>query len=287
VTIRREPSRLGEPFDLVVVGAGISGVSVAREAAVRGLRVLVVDKGDFGAGTSAATTKFIHGGIRYLEQLEIGVVRESLRERRLLALAAPHLVRHTRFLLPVWRWSDPGAFLLGAGVLTYDALSYDRNRAAPPGLRIGHPQWLSARAASRAVPWLRRDGLRGAYAVTDTMNVHPERLLLAILADAVDLGAVALNHMAAEGFVTAPAGGDAVEVRGVELRDVLTGECHTVAARAVVNAGGPWMDIVLGRLGRDTGVGVRRSKGVHLLTPPLGGAAVRDAVLRGRRRVGT
>jgi glycerol-3-phosphate dehydrogenase len=282
--IRRDPSRLDDAYDVLVIGGGVSGVCVAREAALRGLTVLLVDKGDFGAGTSSATTKYIHGGIRYLEQREFAVVRESLRERRRLALAAPHLVRHTRFLLPVWRWSDPGALLLGAGVATYDVLSFDRNQSASGPLRIGHPSWLGRRATLQAVPWLAAEGLRGAYAITDTMNIHPERLLLAMLLDAVGLGAVACNHVEATGFVTEPAGGPGrtagdVTVRGVELRDRLSGRSHTARARVVVNAGGPWMDVVLRGLGRPPGVEVRRSKGVHVLTPPLGGAAVRDAVL--------
>ncbi|NDE59343.1 MAG: FAD-dependent oxidoreductase [Acidimicrobiia bacterium] len=125
-------------FDVIVIGGGITGICVAREAAARGLDVALFDAHDFGSGTSAATTKYIHGGIRYLEQYDIEVVRESLRERRILALGAPHLVEQTRFIMPAWRWSKPPTALIGAGVLLYDALSFDRNRHAPAG-PIGPP----------------------------------------------------------------------------------------------------------------------------------------------------
>ena len=263
---------------MVIVGGGITGVMVAREAACRGLQVALVDRGDFGAETSASTTKFIHGGIRYLEQYDFGVVRESLRERRILALGAPHLVRQTRFIMPAWRWSKPSTPLIGAGVLLYDALSFDRNRDAPDSLKIGHPTWLSRSAVRRAVPWLDDRQLQGGFAYDDTMNLHPERLLLAHAKSATAAGAVLLNHVSATGFLAEQVGLTTV-VTGVTCRDELSGAEHVVRARVVVNAAGPWIDRVLAPIGRDTGVGVDRSKGVHVLTRPLGGRGrVTDAV---------
>lgn len=276
--IERRLERLSDTYDLVVVGAGITGVMVAREAAWRGLRTLVIDQGDFGAGTSAATTKYLHGGIRYLETYEFGVVRESLRERRILALCAPHLVRQTRFLMPAWRWSKPPAALIGAGVGLYTALAWDRNRDAPPSLRIPRPRWLSKQALLRAVPWLEANDLQGAFGYHDTLNLHPERLLLAFVGSAVEAGAVALNHVEAMGFVTETTASGR-RVTGVEVKDRLSGSRHMVRAKAVVNAAGPWMDVVLERLGVPLGVRVNRSRGVHLLTRPLGGpGVVSDAV---------
>lgn len=274
--IERDLGALARHYDLIVVGGGITGVFVAAEAAGRGLSVLLLDKGDFGSGTSSATTKYLHGGIRYLEQYQFAVVRESLRERRILSLAAPHLVARTRFLMPAWKWTKPGALLLGAGVLTYDLLSYDRNRHAPDSLRIPHPQWLSKRKLLAAVPWLDPEDLLGAFGYHDVMNIHPERLLLAFLGNAVAAGAVALNHLEVTGFVRAANGGPDIVVEGVELLDGLTGERYEARGTVVVNAGGPWVDVVLRQAGRPLGVKVQRSKGVHLLTRPLGG---RDAVL--------
>ena len=275
MTIERDLSRLSDTFDVIVVGAGITGVCTAREAAGRGLRTLVIDKGDFGGGTSSATSKYIHGGIRYLENYQFGVVRESLHERRILALGAPHLVEQKRFVMPAWRWSKPPTPLIGAGVALYDVLGFDRNRHAPPGLRIPHPQWMSRRAVARAVPWLDDQGLQGAFAYHDTMNLHPERLLLAYVKTAVAAGAVAMNHMRAAAFITSkstdPECPDVVAIEGLEIEDLLTGETHRVRSRTVVNAAGPWVDVVLRAVGRPMGVKVQRSKGVHLLTRPLPG----------------
>jgi len=275
--LSRPVERLRENFDLVVVGGGITGVWVAREAAARGIKTALIDRGDFGAETSAATTKYIHGGIRYLEQYDFGVVRESLRERRILALGAPHLVDQTRFIMPAWRWSKPNAPLLGAGVALYDLLSYDRNREVPPSLRIPHPRWMSKKSLLQSVPWLEPSGLLGAFAYHDTMNIHPERLLLAYVKSAEAAGAVVINHCSADGFIVDQRG-ERLVVEGVVATDSLSGTRHDVRASVVVNAAGPWIDKVLATLGRDAGVGVDRSKGVHVLTRPLGGGAVRDAV---------
>jgi len=275
--LSRPVERLRERFDVVIVGGGITGIWVAREAASRGLKVALVDRGDFGAETSAATTKYIHGGIRYLEQYDFGVVRESLRERRILALGAPHLVEQTKFIMPAWRWSKPGAPILGAGMALYDLLSYDRNREAPPSLRIPHPRWMSKKKLLQSVPWLEPSGLLGAFAYHDTLNVHPERLLLAYAKSAEAAGAVLVNHCRADAFIVDHRGEQLV-VEGIRATDLLNGESVEVHAGVIVNAAGPWIDSVLATLGRDAGVGVDRSKGVHVLTRPLGGGAVRDAV---------
>lgn len=284
--IERTLDAVSGTYDVAIIGGGITGISLAREAAGRGLRVILFDRGDFGAETSAATTKYIHGGIRYLEQYDVAVVRESLRERRILALGAPHLVEQVRFIMPAWKWSKPPTALIGAGVLLYDALSYDRNRQSPDSLRIPHPKWMSKAELLRAVPWLDETELQGAFAYFDTLNIHPERLLLSYAKAAAAAGATLLNHVRVDGFVTSAAHAstfngrvDDVAVTGVQFSDVLTGEQGHASAKVVVNAAGPWIDRVLAALGRPTGVRVDRSKGVHVLTRPLGGPGrVNDAV---------
>ncbi len=284
--IERNLDAVTGTFDMAIIGGGITGISLAREAAGRGLRVVLFDRGDFGAETSAATTKYIHGGIRYLEQYDVAVVRESLRERRILALGAPHLVEQVRFIMPAWKWSKPPTALIGAGVLLYDALSYDRNHRSPDSLRIPHPKWMSKAELVQAVPWLDDSELQGAFAYFDTLNIHPERLLLSYAKAATAAGAMLLNHVRVDGFMmqqtdttgTAATQND-VEVTGVEYTDVLTGSRGRVTAKVVINAAGPWIDRVLSALGRPTGVRVDRSKGVHILTRPLGGPGrVEDAV---------
>lgn len=281
VNLERDLSVVSQPFDVAIIGGGITGIQVAREAAGRGLRTVLIDKGDFGAGTSSATSKLIHGGIRYLEQAQFGVVRESLRERRILSLGAPHLVEQRRFIMPGWRWSRPSTALLGAGVGLYSLLGFDSNRSAPPSLRIPMPRWMSARSVRAAIPWLYDDGLQGAWVYHDTMNVFPERLLLAYAASAAADGAVLLNHVEATGFAMQ---GDTVH--GVEVVDRLDGQRHRISATAVVNAAGPWADLVVSSLQAELGLSMVRSKGVHLLTTPVGGAASTTDTVFARGRSG-
>jgi glycerol-3-phosphate dehydrogenase len=270
-------------FDMVVIGGGITGVCVAREASAAGMSVLLVDKGDFGSGTSSATTKYIHGGIRYLENLEVAVVRESLRERRILALAAPHLVRQQRFLMPAWEWSKPGAPVIGLGVGLYGSLAYDRNRDVPASLRIPRSGWLSKSVVARDVPWLETEGLRGAWAYYDTLNVFPERLLLEFLFTAIEADATAVNYCRATGLEFAETDGTR-SVTGVRLVDTLSGATRTVDAPLVVNAAGPWVDEVL--VGIRSSVRVLRSKGVHALVASIDGMRQRDAVFARARSGG-
>ena len=275
--IQRSMVEAEQEFDLIIIGGGITGISVAREAASRGLKTVLLERGDFGSGTSAATTKYIHGGIRYLEQYDVAVVRESLRERRILALGAPHLVEQTRFIMPAWRWSKPPTALIGAGILLYDTLAFDRNLRAPDSLRIPHPRWLSRSKLLAAVPWLDQSGLQGGFAYHDTLNVHPERLLLAYAKSATAAGAVLLNHTRVNSFVSTSS--ERLHIEGVRATDVLSGQEIVIRGKVVVNAAGPWIDKVLETLGKGTGVGVDRSKGVHVLTRPLGGPGrVTDAV---------
>lgn len=259
--------------DVLVIGGGISGVQIARHCAARGLATLLVEKEDFGSGTSAATTKAIHGGLRYLEQGDIPVVVESLRERRLLGLAAPHLVQPRSFLLTAYDWSTPRAPILGAGVGLYEALALGRNRGIPRDVRARRPRWVRREELLTQVPWLKREGLVGAWRHDDSLNLHPERLLLAILQSAVDDGAVALNHARVTGLLPAPQ-------RGVRVRDELTGESADIQAEVIINAAGPWAAEALGVEAQRNGVAVAQSKGVHLMTRDLGntdGVYVRGA----------
>lgn len=271
---------LGAPlrrkYDVAVIGGGITGVQVARHAAGRGLRTILVEREDYGSGTSAATTKAIHGGLRYLEQYDFGVVAESVSERHFLGLAAPHLVQPRSFLLTAYDWSSPPAPVLGAGVALYEAMALKRNIGVPKDIRSPRFRWIGKKKLLNQVPWLDPEGLVGAWRHDDTLNIHPERLLLAILNTFVADGGTAVNHAEVTGLLGRPG----ERIRGVQVRDGITGTTEKIEATVTVNAAGPWVAEVLGDLAEDAGVRVQQAKGVHLFTRDLGN---RDAVyVRGR-----
>jgi glycerol-3-phosphate dehydrogenase len=274
---------LGAPvqgtYDVAVIGGGISGVQIARHAAGRGLRTILLERNDFCSGTSAATTKAIHGGLRYLEQYDFPVVWESVRERRYLGIAAPHLVQPRSFLLTAYDWSTPPAPVLGAGVALYEAMAWNRNAGVPRDLRSRRFRWVGRDALLRRVPWLDPSGLVGAWRHDDTLSVHPERLLLALLQSFVDDGGTAVNHAEVTGVLRSAAAPGS-PARGVTVHDRLTGQDAHIRASVTVNAAGPWVEDALGELAGTVGVKVRQAKGVHLVTRDLGN---RDGLyVRGR-----
>jgi len=216
-----------ESFDVVVIGGGINGCGIARDAAMRGLRVALIEKDDFGSGTSSRTSRLVHGGLRYLEQGRVGLVRESRRERATLMRIAPHLVRPLRFTWPVYRGSRVSARKLGAGLTVYDVLSLSR-----PG------KWherLSAADVLAREPALQPAGLVSGSAYFDS-STDDSRLTLANALSAAYWGAVIVNHMSAELIPgSAP--------HSIALTDKLTGERLAISARVVVRAVGPWTSV--------------------------------------------
>ncbi len=254
VTERRAAAReaLGStPFDLLVVGGGIIGAGIANEAARAGLRVALLDRGDFGGATSSASSKLIHGGLRYLRLGDVRLVRESHRERRaLLRVVAPHLVSSLPFLFPVYRGGPYRRRTIRFGLAAYSALAGDRLG----GL-------IEPERARRSVPALRLDGLEGCGVYRDAWT-HDGRLCLANVRAAEHAGATVLNY--AEVVELRIAGGRVV---GAEVRDRLDGEATTVTARAVVNATGPWLDRIRRLEDPTAEPAVRLSKGVHVLVP--------------------
>jgi glycerol-3-phosphate dehydrogenase len=219
-------------FDVVVIGGGINGAGIAREAALAGYRTLLVEREDFGAGTTSRATRMIHGGLRYLEHGEFGLVYESLGERETLVREEPHLVRPMRLLVPVYRGDARPAWKVRIGLALYDLFSFrktlPRHRAMP------------AAALDAYEPGLSRDGLQGAYTFYDAQVEFPERLVAEAVRDMTDAGGIAMNHVACTRLLSP---GHAL--RGVELRDDCTGETAEVEAGVVVNAAGPWVDQVL------------------------------------------
>jgi glycerol-3-phosphate dehydrogenase len=253
-------------FDLVIVGGGISGACIARDAALRGLSVALVEQNDFAQGTTSASSKLIHGGLRYLKKLELGLVRESLRERRIWEVVAPHIVHPLPTMIPAYRRrGSPSKLMLRVGLTLYDLLAYDRNRVTDEDKKLPAHRVLDARRALELEPSLPAEGLAGALVYYDCQMHSPERLCLEVLLDAADHGAVLANRAQVTGFIL-----ERDSVVGIEVRDTLTDEDFAVRGRLVINASGPWADRLLGRLpGARAQAGLVRSKGIHIITRPL------------------
>lgn len=252
-------------YDVVVIGGGITGAAVAWDAALRGLRVALVEKGDFAHGTSSATSKLVHGGLRYLRRLEVGLVRESLRERRILEAISPHQVYPLSFLTPAYGWGSDGPVALLVGAALYNLLGYDRHRLSDPDRRLPGARVVSRRALLELEPSLADGRLTGGLHYFDCQLYAPERHTLEFVLSAVDRGATALNYVEATGVCTAQG-----SVRGVRVRDRLAGDTFVVRGRTVVNAAGPWADGVLGLIQGSPTHHVVRSKGIHIVTRALG-----------------
>jgi glycerol-3-phosphate dehydrogenase len=243
-----------EQFDVLVVGGGIVGAGVAAAAGHAGLRVALVERGDFAGATSSASSKLIHGGLRYLRLGDVRLVREAHQERRMLMrVVAPHLVRRLRFLLPLYEDGPHRPWFVQSGVLLYS------------GLARGRLSWLVPPPRARALaPGLRLDGLRSCALYADS-STNDARLCLANVRAAAEAGAVVLNRA------------ELVALRGAEGAEVaVDGRTVTVRARAVVNATGPWVDHVRRLEDPAAKRSVRLSKGAHVLLPLEGdwGAAL-------------
>ncbi|HZO20749.1 MAG TPA: glycerol-3-phosphate dehydrogenase [Gemmatimonadaceae bacterium] len=241
-------------FDVLVVGGGITGAGVARDAAMRGLRTALVEQHDFGSGTSSRSSRLIHGGLRYLEHGWLHLVFESSRERRTLIRIAPHLVRPLAFTWPVYDEARVPLWKLGAGLFLYDALAFFRNVG-------GNHQRLPPEKVIELEPAIRRERLRGGARYYDAAT-DDVRLTLATVRAAADAGATIVNH--AEVRLLRRAG---AHVTGANVVDRLTGKAVDVTARAVVNATGPWSDAVRRMADPQAMTSVRGTKGVHIAVP--------------------
>ncbi len=251
-------------FDLCIVGGGITGACVAHDAAARGLKVALLERGDFAEGTSSASTKLIHGGTRYLEQYEFGLVREALRERRLLLHLAPHLTRPIPFMIPLYKGGPVSPALIRAGMVAYDALSFDKNQGARPDKRFPWHRFVGAREALELEPELEGKNLLGASVYYDGQAPNPMRLALEFLRAAAANGARVCNYVPVTAVVV-----DQGRVTGVEAFDRLTGKPFRVTAAVTVNCGGIWATEIMKMLGLPLPVQLRPSKGIHVVTRPI------------------
>jgi len=253
--------------DIIIIGGGITGAAVAYEAASRGLKTALVEKKDFACATSAATSKLIHGGLRYLANAEFGLVRESLKERRTLENIAPNFV----YPIPMMMVHDTvcpknNAMEIGIGLRIYDALSYDRNRTWDKGKKIPPHRKISTSEALVLEPGIFAQGMKGASVFYDCANIFPERLTLAFIKSAVHHGAKVANYARVEGFIM----NDNGKIEGVTVRDLLRGSLQELKAKLVINCAGPWADILLGLARQGTASGtLKRSEGIHIITKKI------------------
>jgi glycerol-3-phosphate dehydrogenase len=262
----RSLARLAQQtFDLVILGGGITGACVARDAALRGLRVALVEKRDFCSATSGASSKLIHGGLRYLKNFEFGLVRESLRERRLWELHAPHLVYPLPMLMPVYAGAANSLAEMRVGLTLYDLLSWDRNRLPDPDQRLPAHRGLTPAEVLATEPSLASEGLKGGALLWDCQMFSPERLELECLLSAAAAGAELVNYVEAVGFVREGARVVGVKVEGRQPGDGFV----ELRAPVVVNATGPWADLMLETLGQQPHAHLVRSKGIHIITRKL------------------
>lgn len=263
----------GRQFDVVVIGGGVNGAATARDAALRGLKVAVVDAADFAGGTSSRSSKLIHGGLRYLAQGDFKLVREARLERRLLRQIAPHLAQPLPFLLPIYRGDPYSPLKLRLGLALYDWLgnlgSSDRRRFYSP-----------AETTSR-VPALRPQNLRAGAVYHDSLT-DDARLTLENLLDAAAHGAVVVNYARVLRFAISR---DRGVIDSSEVEDALTGKTCEISARAWVNAAGPWVDRVRTLVpGYDGSKTIRMTKGTHVVLPQISDRyALFAAILPGER----
>ncbi|MCA1629076.1 MAG: glycerol-3-phosphate dehydrogenase/oxidase [Acidobacteria bacterium] len=261
----RLASLAGERFDVIVVGGGVIGAGVARDAALRGLSVALFERRDYGSGTTSGSTRLIHGGLRYLEMLDFRLVRMDLRERETLLRIAPHLVKPLEFVMPFYGRSLFHRAKIRIGMTLYDLLSYDKT--------LPRHRFLDAREVEQLEPNLRRRGLQGAASYFDAQVNSPERLCLENIIDAAEHGARTFNYAEVTGALGATGGA----IRGVRVRDLLGegGAEVDIRSRVVVNASGAWFDRVAGVLtGAPAPALIRTTKGAHVACPPVTTRAV-------------
>ena len=240
----------GEAVDVLVIGGGIVGAWTALTAAMRGYRTALVEKGDFASGTSGKTSRLVHGGLRYLQQFRIGVVRRAARERDLLLRIAPGLVKPLTFLIPVYRDRGPRRWQLRVGLWIYDALSREKT--------LPRRKWLTPEEALQSEPSLSAAGLVAAAEYADAVT-RDARLVLSVILKASEAGAIVANYARVTALVR-----EHGAVTGALILDEESGIVRTVRAKAVVNATGVWVNELQGA---DARIRVRPTKGIHLLVP--------------------
>lgn len=248
----------GCDFDVIIIGGGIIGAGIARDAALRGLKVVLFEKKDFASGTTSGSTRLIHGGLRYLEMLDFRLVRIDLKEREILLKIAPHLVKPLRFLVPYYDRGFFSRWKLKLGMMLYDLLSFDKSL---PGHRV-----LNRDETLKLEPGLNPDRLSGAVVYYDAQADSPERLCIENIVDAKAHGALIFNYAEVTGLVR-----DGISLAGLSVRDRLDSSSVEVPVngRVIINASGPWFDTVARGIEPSHQTRIRTTKGAHLACTPV------------------
>lgn len=253
-----------QPYDLIVIGGGINGAATARDAALRGLRTILLEKNDFAGGTTSWSSRLIHGGLRYLEYFEFSLVRESLHEREVLLRTAPHLAKPIQMTIPIYRSGSRSYRIIQVGLVLYDVLSYDKS--------LPNHRMLSRNSTRQLYRAIDADELAGAGQYYDGQAEHAERLCLENILDADQAGATVLNYAQVEDIHMGEQ-----RITGLTCRDLLsddTFEVKTHANTMVVNTSGPWVDAVCGLSDAPVSRGqkIGGTKGSHIIVDPFPGA---------------
>jgi len=227
-------------YDVLVIGGGIYGVAVAWDATLRGLNVVLIDKGDFAGATSSNSLKIIHGGLRYLQHLDFKRMRESIRERTVLMKIAPHLVHPLPVMMPTYGYASKSRLSLFFALLANDIIGFDRNNLRDPQKYLPRGHIISRKKVKEILPDYEMNNISGGALWYDCQCVNTERMAMSYLLTAVENGADAANYVECIGFM-----GDPNKVNGIMAKDSLTGDTFEIRAQIVINTTGPWVDKIL------------------------------------------
>jgi len=259
--MKRNLGRLAdEPFDILVVGGGIHGAAIVREAVARGYKTALIEQGDFGQATSANSLKIIHGGLRYLQQGDFKRMRQSIKARRMFMQRAPHLVHPCPFLIPIYGHGLRGKEAMTTGLVINDLLSWDRNRSLTPDNLLPSGKVISREECLEILPHLAKKGLTGGAVWYDGLAANTERLTLEFVLIASELDAVVINYVQAKTLVFQKG-----TLIGVEAQDRITKTRFTIRSRWVINAAGPWLNSLLEDTPDAVPLPIRWTQGINLI----------------------
>ncbi len=256
-----------EKFDIIIIGGGITGAAVAYAASSRGLKVALLEKKDFGGATSAATSKLIHGGLRYLANMEFSLVRESLKERKILGNIAPNFIYPIPFMIPNYRRYKGGMWMMMAGMFLYDVLSFDKKDTWDKSKELSNHDTYRRNKTLKLEPGIRKNKLVSSTIFYDYQSIFPERLTLAFIKSAIDYGAKVSNYALVKGFIK----NGKNEIQGIDVYDILNKKEIEVLAPLVINCGGTWADLILQMAtgSSEKTYKVKRSEGIHIITKKI------------------